>query len=103
MKPQASIDDDITAAAPETQEFLRTLRVAIRAAAPEAEETISYGMPAFAQEGATLVCFAACKNGIGFYPTSSGIAAFQPEVSRYAGFKGALRFPPRSAAPSGSD
>lgn len=88
----ASIDDYIAAAPPDTQERLRTLRAAIRAAAPDATETIGYGMPAFAQNG-TLVYFAARKGGIGFYPTSSGIAAFQDELSCYAGTKGAVRFP----------
>jgi uncharacterized protein YdhG (YjbR/CyaY superfamily) len=87
-----SIDAYIAAAPPDQQVLLRDLRAAIHAAAPAAAETISYGMPAFAQNG-TLVCFAALKDGIGFYPTSSGIAAFQEEVSRYTGTKGAVRFP----------
>lgn len=49
-------------------------------------------MPAFVQDGA-LVYFAALKNHIGFYPTPSGIAAFQDELSAYEGTKGAVRFP----------
>jgi uncharacterized protein YdhG (YjbR/CyaY superfamily) len=49
-------------------------------------------MPTFALHG-NLVYFAALKNHIGFYPTSSGIAAFQHELSRYEGSKGAVRFP----------
>lgn len=88
----ASIDDYIAAAPPDKQERLREIRAAIRAAAPDAEETISYGMPAFAQNG-TLVYFAALKHGLGFYPTSSGIAAFKDEVSRFEGATGAVRFP----------
>ena len=60
--------------------------------APDAEERISYQMPAFAQHG-NLVYFAALKNHIGFYPTSSGIAAFKDELSEYEGTKGAVRFP----------
>jgi uncharacterized protein YdhG (YjbR/CyaY superfamily) len=89
---QAAIDDYIAAAPPHTQGLLRDLRAAIRAVAPDAVETISYGMPAYAQNG-RLVYFAALKDGIGFYPTASGIAAFQAEVSGYAGTKGAMRFP----------
>ena len=88
----ASIDAYIAAAPPDRRALLEQLRAAIRAAAPEAEETISYNMPAFAQNG-TLVYFATMKNHIGFYPTASGIAAFQEELAAYAGTKGAVRFP----------
>ena len=49
-------------------------------------------MPAFAQHG-NLVYFAALKKHIGFYPTSSGIAAFQEELTPYASSKGAVQFP----------
>src|SRR2546423_5605675 len=88
----ASMDAYIAAAPPDRRALLEQLRAAIRAAAPEAEETISYNMPAFAQNG-TLVYFATMKNHIGFYPTASGIAAFQVELAAYAGTKGAVRFP----------
>lgn len=76
----------------EIQAVLQEMRATIRAAAPDARETISYAMPAFAQHG-NLVYFAAAKQHIGFYPTSSGIAAFQAELARYPGSKGAVRFP----------
>jgi uncharacterized protein YdhG (YjbR/CyaY superfamily) len=88
----ASIDAYIAAAPQDRRPLLQELRATIRAAAPEAEETISYNMPAFAQNG-TLVYFAALKNHIGFYPTASGIAAFQEELAAYEGTKGAVRFP----------
>jgi uncharacterized protein YdhG (YjbR/CyaY superfamily) len=85
--------DAYLAAAPvDRRAVLEQLRAAIRAAAPEAEETISYNMPAFAQHG-TLVYFASMKNHIGFYPTASGIAAFQEELAAYEGTKGAVHFP----------
>lgn len=74
------------------QALLRQMRRAIHAAAPDAQEIISYGMPAFAQHG-NLVYFAAQKGYIGFYPTGSGIAAFQQELARYPSSKGAVRFP----------
>ncbi len=64
----------------------------IQAAAPEAEEKISYQMPAFAQNG-ILVYFAAHKNHIGFYPTSSGIRVFRKELAAYESSKGAVKFP----------
>lgn len=88
----ASIDAYISAAPPDRRAVLEELRAAIRVAAPEAEETISYGMPAFAQHG-TLVYFASLTNHIGFYPTASGIAAFQEELAPYEHSKGAVRFP----------
>src|SRR3954447_23549001 len=87
-----SIDEYIATFPAETQALLETLRATIRAAAPDAEETISYNMPAFAQKG-NLVYFAALKNHIGLYPTSSGIAAFKDELSGYEGAKGSVKFP----------
>jgi len=88
----ASMDAYIAAAPPDRRPVLAQLRAAIRAAAPEAEETISYNMPAFAQHG-PLVYFATMKNHIGFYPTASGIAAFQEELAAYEGTKGAVHVP----------
>ncbi len=87
-----SIDEYIAACPEEIQVTLQALRATIRAAAPEVEERISYAMPAFAQHG-NLVYFAALKNHIGFYPTPSGIEAFQQETAAYVSTKGALRFP----------
>lgn len=76
----------------DVQARLETMRATIHAAAPDAEECISYAMPAFRQQG-ILVYFAAQKDGIGLYPTASGIAAFQQELSGYRSSKGAVRFP----------
>jgi uncharacterized protein YdhG (YjbR/CyaY superfamily) len=82
----------IAAAPADRRAVLDQLRAAIRAAAPEAEETISYNIPAFAQHG-TLVYVAAMKTYIGFYPTGSGIAAFQVELAAYERTKGAVHLP----------
>lgn len=87
-----TIDDYILHFPPEVQEILNQLRKVIKEAAPDAEEKISYQMPAFAFHG-NLVYFAAYKNHIGFYPTSSGIAEFKQELSEYKGSKGAVQFP----------
>ena len=73
------------------QALLESLRRAIREAAPEAEETISYQIPTFKQNG-ILVHFAAFKNHIGFYPTPSGIEAFREELSAYESSKGSVKF-----------
>jgi uncharacterized protein YdhG (YjbR/CyaY superfamily) len=87
-----SIDGYISQFTPDVQEILQAIRKVIKEAAPEAEEKISYQMPAFAQHG-ILVYFAAHKNHIGFYPTASGIAAFKHELSEYKGAKGSVQFP----------
>ncbi|EMO38783.1 PF08818 domain protein [Leptospira noguchii serovar Autumnalis str. ZUN142] len=76
----------------DVQDKLRKLRSTIRKAAPNAEEKISYQMPAFALNG-NLVYFAAYKKHIGFYPTSSGIKKFQTELTKYKTTKGAIQFP----------
>jgi uncharacterized protein YdhG (YjbR/CyaY superfamily) len=87
-----SIDEYIALFPEETQKNLEELRATIKAAAPGAEEKISYQMPAFAQKG-ILVYFAAWKNHIGFYPTSSGIQAFKEKLSIYESSKGSVIFP----------
>ena len=95
-----SVDAYIKACPPEVQKVLRKLRSVIRKAAPGSEEKISYGMPAFFQDGA-LVYFASCRNHIGFYPTGSGVAAFERELSGYVHSKGAIQFPLDKPVPYG--
>lgn len=87
-----SIDEYIAAFPADTQALLEAVRATIKAAAPDAEERISYQMPAFALNG-NLVYFAALKDHIGFYPTASGIEAFKDELSVYKATKGSVQFP----------
>jgi uncharacterized protein YdhG (YjbR/CyaY superfamily) len=87
-----SIDGYIATFQKETQKILKEIRATIKAAAPEAEEKISYQMPTFFLKG-NLVHFAAHTNHIGFYPTPSGIQAFKKELSVYEGAKGSVQFP----------
>lgn len=87
-----TIDEYIATFPPEIQVILEALRATIHAAAPDAEERISYQMPAFALHG-ILVYFAAHERHIGLYPTSSGVSAFQNELSAYQTSKGAIQFP----------
>jgi uncharacterized protein YdhG (YjbR/CyaY superfamily) len=87
-----SIDDYIALFPDEVQKKLQEIRATIHAAAPDAQEKISYQMPAFAQNG-ILVYFAARKDYIGFYPTSSGTQAFEQELSKYEYTKGTVKFP----------
>lgn len=86
------IDGYIAAFPVNIQHILEELRSTIKKAAPAAEEKISYQMPAFEFKG-ILVYFAAHKNHIGFYPTSSGVEVFKKELSGYNYSKGAIQFP----------
>jgi uncharacterized protein YdhG (YjbR/CyaY superfamily) len=74
------------------REGLELLRATIRKAAPKAEETISYNMPAYRQH-AVLVYFAANKTHYGFYPTGAPMEAFREKLSGYKTSKGAIQFP----------
>ena len=80
------------------QERLAILRKAIQEAAPEAQEVISYGMPAYKQQG-VLVYFAGYKNHIGFYPTGSGVSTFVEELTNYQCSKGTIQFQHDQAIP----
>jgi uncharacterized protein YdhG (YjbR/CyaY superfamily) len=77
----------------EMQKVLKRVRMTIRHDAPEAEEGISYGMPAYKTHGKPLVYFAAYKSHIGFYATPTGHAAFAEELSKYKQGKGSVQFP----------
>jgi uncharacterized protein YdhG (YjbR/CyaY superfamily) len=87
-----SIDEYIAQFSPEVQAILSQIRETVRAAAPGAEERISYRMPAFFQNG-VVVYFAAFKHHIGLYPPTRGDAAIEEAAAPYAGEKGNLRFP----------
>jgi uncharacterized protein YdhG (YjbR/CyaY superfamily) len=86
------IDKYISSFPQKTQKLLKELRLTIKNAAPDAEETISYAIPTFFLNG-NLVHFAGFKNHIGFYPAPSGIEAFKKELSPYKGAKGSVQFP----------
>ena len=87
-----TIDEYIAAFPDDMQQILQQIRQTIRAAAPDAQEAISYQMPTFKLHG-NLVHFAAFKKHIGFYPDPSGIEAFKDELAPYANSKGAVQFP----------
>jgi uncharacterized protein YdhG (YjbR/CyaY superfamily) len=76
----------------ETQKKLSQIRNIIKAASPQAEETINYQMPTFQLHG-NLVHFAGYKNHIGFYPAPSAIIKFEKDLSSYKNSKGAVQFP----------
>lgn len=87
-----SIDEYIAGFPAGVQKILMEVRRTIRAAAPDATEAIKYQLPTFVLNG-NLVHFAAFDKHIGFYPTPSGIAAFEGELSEYHSAKGSVQFP----------
>ena len=86
------IDDYIESFPPVVQKQLKEIRAIIKAAAPEAQELISYCMPAYKLNG-VLVYFAGYKGHIGFYPTPSVIKQFLSKIQAYKYSKGAVQFP----------
>ena len=87
-----SIDEYIALFPEADRRLLEQMRATIHATAPEATEKISYQIPTFYLKG-NLVHFAAFKSHIGFFPTSSGTAAFAGELSAYVCSKGGVRLP----------
>lgn len=87
-----SVEEYIAGFPADVGEILQKIRGVIKDAAPKAQERISYQMPGYYLNG-MLVWFGAHQKHIGFYPTSSGIQAFQEELKGYKFSKGAVQFP----------
>ena len=87
------IDQYILQFPEETRDILNKIRALIKENAPEAIESIAYGMPAYKLNKKPLVYFAAYKTHIGFYATPSGHEAFNEELSKYKQGKGSVQFP----------
>ncbi len=88
-----NVDSYIQSFPPDTQKILQKIRTTIRENAPGAEESISYGMPAYKLNKKPLVYFAAFTNHIGFYATPTGHETFAKELSVYKQGKGSVQFP----------
>jgi uncharacterized protein YdhG (YjbR/CyaY superfamily) len=98
-KPQ-TIDEYLAAVPADKRAALEKIRRAILAAAPLAEECISYGLPAFRLAGRMLVGFGAAKQHCALYPWSSTtVAAFPDELQDYDTSIGTIRFPPDKPLP----
>ena len=86
------IDEYIAGFPKDTQEILEQIRATVKKAAPDAEETISYAIPAFTLKGRYLLYFAGYKNHISLYPAPTGNEAFKKEISVYKRGKGTIQF-----------
>lgn len=95
----ATIDDYLARVSSGQRAALNRLRKAIRAAAPRAEECISYQLPAFRLDGRMLVWFGAGTNHCAFYP-GAVVQAFKSELLDYKTSKGTIRFQPDHPIPA---
>jgi uncharacterized protein YdhG (YjbR/CyaY superfamily) len=87
-----TVDEYFATLTPNEKNILDKMRMAIKRAAPQAQEVISYNVPAIKLNG-ILVYYAAHKEHIGFYPTASPIEVFKNELAAYKCSKGAVQFP----------
>ncbi|MBU3821619.1 DUF1801 domain-containing protein [Flavobacteriaceae bacterium XHP0103] len=99
MKHFLSVDAYINSFPEDVKIKLVAMRKIILETAPEAVESISYGMPAYKLRKKPLVYFGAYKNHIGFYATPTGHKQFQKELSKYKQGKGSVQFPLNEALP----
>jgi uncharacterized protein YdhG (YjbR/CyaY superfamily) len=99
-KPR-TFDDCLADATPDQRAALEKVRKAIRAAAPEAEEGVSYGMAAFLLNGKAIAGLAASKNHCSYFPMSGSIVeAMRDELADYDTSKGTIRFPASKPLPA---
>jgi uncharacterized protein YdhG (YjbR/CyaY superfamily) len=99
--PGEQIDAMLAAAAPDQRVVLQALRETIAAAAPEAEETISYSMPAFRYRGHALMSYAAFKKHCSLFPMSAELIERHPEkFGAFATAKGTLQFTASNPIPA---
>jgi uncharacterized protein YdhG (YjbR/CyaY superfamily) len=100
-KKATTVSEYIKSFPKSTQVILNQLRIVIKEVAPQAEELISYGMPAYKLNKKPLVYFAGYANHIGFYATPNGHAKFAKELSIYKQGKGSVQFPIDEPMPLG--
>lgn len=86
-----TVDEYIAAAAPSVKEYLERLRSAVKQAAPQADEVISYEMPAYKQNG-ILIYFGGFTKHVSLFPGSEAIETFKDELADYKTAKGTIRF-----------
>ncbi|MEZ5093700.1 iron chaperone [Nocardioides sp.] len=99
MAGPATVDDYLAGFDGDTRARLDQMRAAIRAAAPDAVESIAYGMPAYKLDKKPLVYFAGYAGHVGFYATPNGHEAFAEEFSAFKQGKGSVQFPHTAPLP----
>lgn len=100
MAEASRVDAYLAALPDQPRAALERLRETIRAAAPEATETIAYQMPAFRLNGRFLVSYAAFKHHCSLFPASDAVmAAYGDELRPYFSGKGTFRFDPEDPMP----
>ena len=101
VRKPATIDEYLATLGADKREALEKLRRAIKTLAPEAEECISYGLPAFRFEGRMLAAFGAAAHHCALYPMSaSTVKRFKRELAGYSTSKGTIRFQPDKPLPA---
>lgn len=98
MARNPAVDAYVVSQPAERQAALQLIRDTILAAAPDAEETMAYGMPAYKLQG-PVIYFAAANKHNGIYPTPAAVTAFAGELSGYECSKGTIRLPLDEAIP----
>jgi uncharacterized protein YdhG (YjbR/CyaY superfamily) len=97
----STIDEYLARVDADQRRVLERLRTQIKAAAPKAEECISYGLAAFRLDGKPLVAFGAKPGHCAFYPMSGNtVAAFADALTAYETSKGTIRFQPSKPLPA---
>ena len=99
--PAATIEEYLAALPEDRRTVMDQLRRTITAAAPDAEETIAYEMPALRTKGQFLVSYAAYKNHYSLFPASGAVVeALGKELGPYLAGRGTIRFPAGRAIPT---
>lgn len=99
MTEVKTVDEYIAAFPSEVQKRLQRMRQIIKENAPEAQESIAYGMPAYKLNGKPLVYFAGYEHHVGFYATPTGHAQFAKQLAKYKQGKGSVQFPLSESLP----
>ena len=100
MAKPTTIDEYLATLKPDQRKALQQLRKTIKAAAPKAEECISYSLPAFRQDG-ILVCFRASASHCALHPMNGTIVdEFKKALKKYSTSKGTIRFQPDQPLPA---
>jgi uncharacterized protein YdhG (YjbR/CyaY superfamily) len=95
-----TVDDYLSRFTGEVRERLDTMRSVITSTAPDAVESMAYGMPAYKLDGKPLVYFAGYDRHVGFYATPNGHEAFAEEFAGYTQGKGSVQFPHTEPLPT---